>query len=122
MATIRTIGANLSYLAGIPSLGVSLAANFESGVAAFSDNVYASFQVVWEGNDVNTGTFEIWLSNFEDPNTFGRYPGTIYTMDPSLKALIWPIHLYGMRYGRVYYRANGVTTGTVKVIATAKKG
>jgi hypothetical protein len=98
-------------------------ADFDSGLMDFRDMPIGSIQAYWSGNDVNTGTVELYVSNLVDENTFTAFPGSLQTMDSGCQAHMFLLSagVIGFRYAKVRYKANGVSTGVMGVVAVGKK-
>lgn len=99
-----------------------LAADFTSHVADFNDMKVASFQVWYKNHNAVDGEFEVYVSNYSDLDSFGKYPKSRVPMDADCNSLLWNINVVGFRYGLIkYFKGASMTAGDVEIVALGKK-
>lgn len=103
-------------------LAVAPGESIASDIADFSSSLIGSFQVYWIGANTVDSMFEIFVSNYTDPLTFGKYPDSKVAMDADCNSLLWNVNVLGFRYGFVrYYRSLTLTAGKMEIIALGKR-
>lgn len=103
-------------------LTVASTETIDSHIADFSNMLVGSFQVWWDNTDSNDSEFEVFVSNYTEPESFGKYPDSRMPMDADCNSLLWNINVLGFRYGFVRYtRGATLTTGDMEIIALGKR-
>ena len=103
-------------------ISVAAGATIDSDIADFRSMIVGSFQVWWQNTNSVDSTFEVYVSNYPDPASFGKYPDSFVSMDADCSALLWNINVLGFRYGFVRYtRGVTLTTGDIEIIALGKR-
>lgn len=101
---------------------VSPGSSIDSDIADFRSMNMGSFQVWWDNTDSNDSEFELFVSNYTDPVSFGKYPSSRIPMDADCSSLLWNIGFLGFRYGFVrFYRGATLTTGDMEIVALGKR-
>ena len=106
----------LTDVAGEPAGG-----DFTSQRVFFSNMKCAFVQIIVDGVDANDFTVQLLVSNIKDQNSFAPYDGP-RTIDPDCDSFGWNLCDFGFMYAKVVYKKVSVTTGTVRILARAKKG
>lgn len=119
---IEATNVNRSYAAK----GQALAANFESLVIDFKDMPMAAIHAIWAGvTGVLDGQFKIYASNFPEVTSFDldgtQIDGGEFVLHNANGSRIWIRDRLSFRYALIRYTANGVTGGTVDIVAIGKK-
>ena len=94
----------------------------DSNIADFRSMIVGSFQVWWANTNSIDSEFEVFVSNYQDPASFGKYPDSRFPMDADCNALLWNINVIGFRYGFIrFYKGPLLTTGDMEVVALGKR-
>ncbi len=103
-------------------LTVPPSSTIDSDIADFRSMLIGSFQVWWKNTNSNDSEFELFVSNYTDPQSFGKYPNSRIPMDADCNALLWSVGVIGFRYGFVrFYRGATLTTGDMEIVALGKR-
>jgi hypothetical protein len=122
MHTVEATNCNRSFAAK----DQALASSFNSLVIDFKDMPLGSIQFIWSGI-IGTidGTFKIYASNRPEVATFDpdgtEIDGSSFVPHNASGSRIWIRDRIGFRYALVRWTPNGVTAGTVDIIAMGKK-
>ena len=121
MAILNTTNCNRTYLAK----DQPLTADFSSNIADFKDMPMGSVQLVWK--DV-TGTLDgqaiLYASNLHEDTAFfdgGEIDGAAINIDSANGNQIWLRDRLAFRYLQVRFTKNGITGGTMDIVALGKK-
>lgn len=104
---------------------LSLAADFHSKIADFRDMPMGSIQVLWR-NVTGTldGEISLHCSNLPEDDSFfdgGDIDGGIIPIDSASGSRMWLRDRLAFRYLQARFTKNGITGGTVDIIALGKK-
>ena len=122
MAIIAAASNNRAILLKRAPGNMLAASIIDSEIVDFRAMNMGSFQVWWDNTDSNDSEFEIFVSNYTDPVSFGKYPSSRITMDADCNAMLWNIGYLGFRYGFVrFYKGPTLTTGDMEIIALGKR-
>ncbi len=118
---LNATNCNRTYIAK----DVSLASNFFSKIADFKDMPMGSIQVVWK-NVTGTldGQITLYSSNLPEDDSFfdgGEIDGAVIPVDSANGNRMWLRERLAFRYLQARFVKNGVTGGTVDIIALGKK-
>lgn len=103
-------------------LTVATGQTIDSDIADFSNTLVGSFQVWWKNTNSNDSEFEVYVSNYPDPASFGKYPDSRLPMDADCNSLLWNVNFLGFRYGFIrFYRGATLTTGDMEIMALGKR-
>jgi hypothetical protein len=103
-------------------LTVATWAALDSAIVDFRGMNLGSFQVWWANTNSIDSTFELYVSNYPDRISFGKYPKSLTPMDADCNAILWNVGVLGFRYGFVrYVRGATLTTGDMEIMALGKR-
>lgn len=112
---------NRTYIAK----NVPLTSNFNSKIADFRDMPMGSVQLVWKNV---TGTLDgkvvLYASNLHEDDSFfdgGEIDGAIMPVDSANGNRMWIRDRLSFRYLQARFTQNGITGGTLDIIALGKK-
>ena len=119
---IQATNVNRSYAAKEKSL----ASDFETTVIDFKDMPMGSVHAIWSGvTGTLDGEFKIYASNFADIAAFDpegtQIDGGEFVLHNTEGSRIWIRDRLSFRYLLLRYTANGVTGGSVDIVALGKK-
>lgn len=119
---LEATNVNRSYAAKAQPLN----ADFASLVIDFKDMPMGSIHAVWAGvTGVLDGQFKIYASDFPEISSFDldgtQIDGGEFVIHNNNGSRIWIRDRLSFRYALVRYTANGVTGGTVDIVALGKK-
>jgi hypothetical protein len=98
--------------------------DFKSDIGDMREMNLGFIQVIYNGNDIYTGKFQLYISNIYcndgDDSMFAKY-GPEISMDALCGSIGWNLSKIGYRFVQVRYAANGISSGTTRIIARGKK-
>jgi hypothetical protein len=122
VGTKRALDVNTSapYDADTIEASKSMAADFNSTAWDVSDYRYGSLTAEWSGIDATNSTMILEGSNTggedeEEWAEFGGDEGGVVILDTQDASQVWEFTVFTMRYVRLAYKANNVSTGTVTI-------
>lgn len=118
---LSAVNCNRTYIAK----DIPLASNFSSKIADFRDMPMGSVQIVWRNV---TGTFDgqvtLFASNLPEDDSYfdgGEIDGGVMTVASANGNSIWLRERLAFRYLQARFVKNGITGGTIDIIALGKK-
>lgn len=101
---------------------VPAGATVDSDIADFRNMKVGYIQAWYKNNDTHDSSFEVFVSAYPDPDSFGKYPDSLVIMDSDCQSLGWNINVLGFRYAFVrYYKGPTIAAGDMEIIAIGKK-
>jgi hypothetical protein len=99
----------------------NMASDFTSDIIDFRDMKVGSLQVLWEGANQTDGYFQVFTSDFSEPDTFDDMDGSREDVLTAKNSRVFNLGVLGFRYALVKWFHGSVTTGKCQIVAVGKK-
>ena len=119
---VRNTG--LAYLLGNSEVFGDMDSDVLSDIVHFKEMDVAFVHVFFDPSnlpDKNDFTFQILVSNLNDPDSFVTFTDPT-VVQVGCNGIGWNIQEFGFAYARVKYSKESVTSGKMKITVRAKKG
>ncbi len=118
---LNTTNCNRTYIAK----DIALTSSFYSKIADFKDMPMGSIQIFWRSvTGTLDGQITLYASNLHEDDTFfdgGELDGAVIPITSANGNRIWLRERLAFRYLQARFVPNGITGGTVDIVALGKK-